>query len=392
VEDQDIDLNHKELAQFYARYFHYYNTLDASGQELFVNRSLQFISEKKISGAEGFAPDNRVKALVTASAIQLTLGLETWHLNYFNDIEIHPADFGMATGETKFKGRTDLGGNIKLSWKSFLHGYQIDDDNLNLGLHEFSHALRLNGIRGYAQDYFIENYFDKWISCAMDAFNDLRNQQPSIFRKYGSANINEFLSVCIEHYFESPEEIKESYPLLYYATGILLNQHSTSQATQLGIRNAFLLEQNQLLSGFKKQRLQSTFLAHWSFRLWIFVLAILIYAFSTSGAMSINIGLSLVFVLIFLWYEYVAVSMEFEGAEVRIKKGNGLFKNRMSRTAMISQLISIRTEEKEWSVIYYDPADRFFYKESVSPPKGVKPVFLLECRQNKIALFKEVRS
>lgn len=384
----DIDLDHKELERFYTNYFHYYTTLDKAARALFIGRCLEFVSQKTITGAEGFEPDNRVKAMIAASAVQLTLGLETWHLNYFNDIEIHPSDFDSASGRLRFEGETNLQGHIRLSWKSFIHGYQIDDDNLNLGLHEFSHALRFNSVRGFDQDYFVGHYFDKWMSCALDAFYDIRNKKESIFRKYGGENINEFLSVCIEHYFESPEEIKGKYPLLYYATGILLNQLPGQDRSRIGIRNDFLTEQNKLLTGFKTQKLQSRFLKHWTFKLWLFVLALLIYTFSLNVLSPINIGLSLVFILIFIWHDYVAVSFVFEGPEVHIHKGNGIFRNRKTRIAAVSQFISLRQNKDEWVFTYYDNSDSYFYSESATPPKDVNPFFLLDCRQNKIALLK----
>jgi len=92
----DIALNPSELEKFYTTYFRYFTTLDAAYRQVFTERSLQFISEKAITGAGGFVPDNRVKALIAASAVQLTLGLETWKLDYFDEIELHPSDFDNA--------------------------------------------------------------------------------------------------------------------------------------------------------------------------------------------------------------------------------------------------------------------------------------------------------
>lgn len=385
----DIELNHKDLEAFYKKYFRYYNTLSEANQGLFTERALQFISEKVISGAEDFKPDNRVRALVAASAIQLTLGLETWKLNYFQEIELYPSDFDNTGRDLKFSGETNLQGYIKLSWKSFIHGYQVPDDNLNLGLHEFSHALRFNGIKGFEQDYFIDNYFNKWMACAWDAFKDVQNKKDTIFRKYGGANINEFLSVCIEHYFESPAEIKEKYPLLYFATGILLNQEISANTSKTGIRDKFLQEQNKFLTGFSKQTLQSNFLKHWTFKLWIFVFAVWIYTGSSSGFLNpIALAFLALFLSVFFWYHYNAIKIEFEGKEILFEKGSSVFKRRKTWRLLSAQLISIKTEEEEWTFSYYDKSDSFFYEEKIYPPEGVSEPFLKECRQNKIAVLK----
>ncbi|MEO6301939.1 MAG: zinc-dependent peptidase, partial [Bacteroidia bacterium] len=238
------------MQKFYSNYFVYYNTLNAQYQRLFVKRCLHFISEKTIIGAEGFEADNRVKAIIAASAVQLTLGLETWSFNYFETIIIHPSDFNNAASGLKFRGETNLAGFIRLSWKGFISGYKIKDDNINLGLHEFTHALRFSAIKGDIQDYFVEHYFDKWLASAMEAYKDIKNDRATIFRKYGGTNINEFLSVCIEHYFESPEEIKKEYPNLYFCTAILLNQQTQNNTTQINIRENLLRESALLQKGF----------------------------------------------------------------------------------------------------------------------------------------------
>lgn len=118
-----------------------------------------------------------------------------------------------------------MGGFICFSWKAFQEGNAIPNDKVNLGLHEFAHALRFNGVRGDETDYFFENYFARWLACAYSEFKKLqRNPTGSIFRKYGGVNINEFFSVAVETFFEAPMEFKAYFPELYVHTSILLNQ------------------------------------------------------------------------------------------------------------------------------------------------------------------------
>ena len=122
------------------------------------------------------------------------------------------------------KGETNLGGFMCFSWKDFVAGNQSEDDKINLGLHEFGHALRFNGINGDDTDYFFEHYFKRWLACAAREFSRMRKGHPSILRKYGSVNINEFFSVVIETFFEKPLEFKTKLPELYNHTSIILNQ------------------------------------------------------------------------------------------------------------------------------------------------------------------------
>jgi hypothetical protein len=349
---------------------------------------MQFVAEKNIQGEGAFVAENRVKALVAASAVQLTLGLDTWQLSYFDEIILHPADFDSEQHALRFKGETNLQGYIRLSWRSFIKGYQVQDDNLNLGLHEFSHALILNGVRGNGQDYFVEHYFNKWLSCAAEAFEDTQKGTSSIFRAYGGTNINEFLSVCIEHYFESPEEIKERYPLLYYATGILLNQQIDKTEVNLHVRSVFFLEQNKLLPGMEKTELRSDFLKHWSFKLCGFVFVMCLYNSATQGFYSfINAALLFLLAAVLLWYQYSAVQLLFVGTQLKVIKGKFPFMGRKKIDLPLTQVIRVKENEGEWSIKYYNIHDTFFHEEKIYPPKGVIKPFTESCKQNKIALI-----
>lgn len=384
----DISLTPKALAGFYTRHFRYYLSLEERGKQRFILRCLSFIREKEIIGAGGFVADNRVKALVAASAVQLTLGLEVWQLSHFETIVIHPSDFDNASGELKYSGETNLRGYIRFSWKRFLSGYRIPDDNLNLGLHEFSHALWFNNARRQGQDHFIEQYVQKWKACAYEAFSDTRQNKPTIFRAYGGTNIEEFMSVCIEHYFESPGEIREQYPTLYYATGILLNQEPSADHTRLGVRERFFTEQAGVLPGFADTVLQSRFIYHWSFRLMICVLLLLGYSSVTGGIWQLrHLGLIAAALLLLSWYRYRALRLVFRGKEVIFESPSFLFRKTQQQRAPVSRLISLKAGRNTWRFIYYHH-DASFRRVEVHPAKGGKSSFLTRCSQNKIPLIR----
>lgn len=170
-----------------------------------------------------------MQTLIAAAAVQVTFGLDTWELSYFNQILVFPDEYKNPYTGNYHKGETNLGGFMCFSWKDFLEGNESNHDKINLGLHEFGHALRFNSIKGYDSDYFFENYFPKWAACASKEFSNLRNHQESIFRKYGSVNMNEFFSVAIETFFEQPVSFKIALPELYVQTSILLNQTFTDE-------------------------------------------------------------------------------------------------------------------------------------------------------------------
>jgi MtfA peptidase len=389
----DIQLNAGELHQFYASYFSYYNTLDNEWKTRFVSRCLQFISQKIITGAEGFVPDNKVKAIISASAVQLTLGLDPWNLDHFDTIIIHPSDFDNKQTGLKFKGETNLAGFIRLSWKSFISGYKVGDDNINLGLHEFTHALRFNAFRGSEQDYFVEHYFNRWLAAANEAYSDIRKKEETVFRKYGGTNINEFMSVCIEHFFESPEEIKAQYPFLYYSTAVLLNQYTNKGSTRVNVRAELFTEINKISSPVAECHLR-TDLKRTAFFMLLFVIAVpMLYTFYVSGITSgASIFLMGLCFLMYFRYDFNFISASIKQDSVSIKKGLFLFRNRFAITVQLSQLVSLRVAEDsigaDWELIYYNPVTDAFYSEMILSGKAPDKNFLREMWINKVAIFK----
>jgi Mlc titration factor MtfA (ptsG expression regulator) len=216
--------NQFDIKWFLAKNNPYYQKLNLSGKTLFIKRVENFIDLKVITGRQNFIVTPEVKITIAASAVQLTLGLDTWDLSYFKQILIYPDEYKNPQTSVMHKGETNLGGFMCFSWRDFVSGNQTQNDKINLGLHEFAHALRFNGINGSDTDYFFENYFKRWLACANIEFNKIRKGELSIFRKYGAVNINEFFSVLVETFFEAPLEFKKYFPELYIQTSILLNQ------------------------------------------------------------------------------------------------------------------------------------------------------------------------
>jgi Mlc titration factor MtfA (ptsG expression regulator) len=387
--EPDISLNHSVLDEFYRIYFGYYNTLDADVKTLFTRRVLEFISEKTIVGAEGFDVNNKVKAIVAACAVQLTLGLETWRLDYFEEIVIHPSDFDNKATGLKFSGETNLGGVIKLSWKKFIAGYKVTTDNLNLGLHEFTHALRFSGTEGRDQDYFVENYFNNWLASAYEAFYDIKNGNNTIFRKYGGTNITEFVSVCIEHYFESPQEIKDRYPLLYYSTAILLNQQTVNSKTTIGIKQQMLKEKNKLLPGTGKYGLMTSVLNTKIFFFNVLVFLALLYKGVNWGFLDeLGILLMLLLIILYLRLDFKTVILSVRNNYATVNHGLLIFRKRKKIEMPLTQVISINVlGTKSYEVLYYNDVDGYFYEEELRLVSGKTSEFLHELKLNKVAVL-----
>lgn len=228
---------HKELERSYL----YYQHLNPVLKQRFVERSAIFIAQKKFVARQGLDLTNSIRIIISACAIQVTFGLDSYTLNNFEYVVIYPDIYESPMTKQMHRGETNLNGFICLSWKHILEGIENPSDNYNLGLHEWTHALRFNSINYEETDYFFDGYINKWVAGAMPEFANLKNGKQSIFRRYGASNIHEFLSVCTEHFFESPDEFKLKAPDLFDQMCILFNQlPSKDGSTRIGVRNTLL--------------------------------------------------------------------------------------------------------------------------------------------------------
>ena len=113
---------------------------------------------------------------------------------------------------------------IVLSWEDVKKGIEIKDDNLNLAIHEFTHALNIHGLK--SSDNGATIFHDTYLEIIK------YTEQPKIkkklasstfFREYSKTNRFEFFAVILEHFFESPESFKEQFPDLYLKVKKMLN-------------------------------------------------------------------------------------------------------------------------------------------------------------------------
>ncbi len=386
ADTQDLLLNAPELDQFYSKYFSYFNMLRQAEKDRFLKRCIQFISEKEIRGAENFPMNNAVKAIVAASAVQLTLGLEIWNLSYFKKIIIHPSDFFNEKAGLQFSGETNTGGFIKLSWKKFIEGYKVQNDNLNLALHEFSHALHLNSSTFAGGDYFIKYFFPSWQASSLEAFQDLQSGKESIFRRYGKVNISEFLSVCVEHFFESPEQIKAHYPQLYYATSILLNQEVMTGEVRIDIRKEYFQVKASSLPGFDDCVLTTDFMQSRS----AIVALVLTVMFFIAASMNVSlmtliISFMVSLIIVFLYFDYRYRTVYIEGLEFTIQKGMLIYKKRDIERFSIAHLISVKWRNNKFSLLYYNIHNTFFHQEKLKIKKDAVSQLKAQLVHNKVA-------
>jgi Mlc titration factor MtfA (ptsG expression regulator) len=204
------------------RNFTYYTALSPAGKEKFVDRLFTFMLNKEFKGCEGLVVTEEMRVLISASAIQLTFGLSSYKLESLQIIFIFPDNFYLSSKSPKYKGAT-TGHFMYLSWKAFQEGYRTSDDNLNLGLHEMTHALKLTLYLGKRFDKLFAARMEYWEELVAEQFKKLSKTQ-TFLRSYSKANTEEFFAVCVEAFFESPEKFKRELPEIFQLLTFLLNQ------------------------------------------------------------------------------------------------------------------------------------------------------------------------
>jgi MtfA peptidase len=223
------------------RYFSYYNHLSHEGKLKFLNRVSEFISRKKFFGMEGLEVKDEMKVLISASAIQLTFGLEKYLLEFFTTIRIYPRYFYSKLLKAELKGGASEAGVLMLSWEDFLLGYRHPHDNYNLGLHEMAHVLKINVLKGKDFDEKFSFYLDEWLKIGDSEFKKLKKRdKKSLLREYGGTNQHEFFAVCIEHFFENPDDFKEELPDIFNHLCFLLNQDPRNVGQDYTLREDFI--------------------------------------------------------------------------------------------------------------------------------------------------------
>jgi Mlc titration factor MtfA (ptsG expression regulator) len=180
----------------------------------------------EISGRREFEVTRDMELLISATAVQLTFGWRKYYLSMFKRIFVFPTAYYNRFTKNFHKGETSPQGVVVLSWDSFEKGHSIPDDNLNLGIHEFAHALVIQ--RNKSPQYS-DPIFKRWVDKLSKMLENPRafkvlSEHP-YFRKYARANEMEFFAVATEAFFETPGEFKNALPNLYGLMCKMYNQN-----------------------------------------------------------------------------------------------------------------------------------------------------------------------
>lgn len=208
------------------KHFNFYNKLDPKYKLYFEHRVASFIKDKDFIGRDGCLITDEVKVMISATAVMLTFGFRDYYIGIISKIVIYPKAFFSNTNQALHKG--EFNPKLKtlvLSWEDFKIGLDIENDNLNLGIHELTHAIHINSMkeRDISSTIFSDSF--KELTQLMAEKPELRQKlvTSNYFRKYAFTNQFEFLAVIMETFIETPREFQTYFPEVYSKTKQMLN-------------------------------------------------------------------------------------------------------------------------------------------------------------------------
>ena len=215
----------KEQVAVIENEFSFYKKLSEKHKRQFRHRVATFISEKQFVGRDELVITDRMKVLIASVGCMLSFGRKNYEYGLIEFILVYPKEFYSAINDDYHKGEFNPREKaLVLSWKDFEEGYKITDDNLNLGIHEFMHAMQLEAKQSKDIDSgrFIKQFQNILMQLTDQKVKD-KLDETRYFRAYAFTNQYEFMAVLAEYFIESPLDFKKHFPKLYSHTQKLLN-------------------------------------------------------------------------------------------------------------------------------------------------------------------------
>ncbi len=204
--------------------FPVYKKLSNRQKQKLEYRILRFRKDKQFV-FNGLIPRQEDMALLlSATATMLTLGLKNYRIPAIERIIIYPDQYFSLINRQDHIGEYNPGlKTLVVSAHHVKQGFKIPNDNKNLGVHEFAHALSFNAIIESSSE---ARYFKKYIAKINLLFDDKifiqKLASSDYFRAYGRTNEHEFFAVLAENYVETPEQFQKEFPELYLLMGKIL--------------------------------------------------------------------------------------------------------------------------------------------------------------------------
>lgn len=207
--------------------FAFYRNLSLRKKRYFEHRVERFINHYKFIPQEGLDITDEMKVKIAATSVMLTFGMQKYIYKVFNAVILFPDIFPSKIDGIYHKGEFNPAARtITFSWKHFEEGIKYDSDNLNLGLHEFAHALHFDSLskkRPGSSAIIYKDGFNKILKYIESPANREKLISENYFRGYAYTNQYEFVAVLLEYFFETPQLFRQKLPELYTIVKRMIN-------------------------------------------------------------------------------------------------------------------------------------------------------------------------
>ncbi|MEZ4839517.1 zinc-dependent peptidase [Flavobacterium sp.] len=218
----------KEQLKIVEEKISFYNSLSDKKKKYFEHRLATFIENYQFITKENLFLTDEIKVLISATAIKLTFGMRKYLIDVFDKIIVYPEPYYSVSNDAWHKGEFNPRMKaIVFSWKDFLEGYEYHNDNLNLGLHEFAHAVHFHGLKSNDKSAILfTRSYNRIVEYTTQPIVAKKLVNSNYFRIYAFTNSFEFIAVLLEHFFETPNEFKKEFPELFEKVRKMINFQS----------------------------------------------------------------------------------------------------------------------------------------------------------------------
>lgn len=208
------------------REFSFYKQLSKPDQRRFRHRLSSTMKSIEFHARDGLELTETMPVLISSTIVMMTFGFRDYALPNLEHVVLYPGPYYSELGDDLHKGEySPLYKTLAFSWSDFQQGYDIANDNLNLGIHEFSHVLHIKCHFGTDISSQIYNDGVEALKNFLRAHEGLRQDliKTDYFRAYAFTNELEFLAVLIECFFETPQAFQREFPEIYTLVRRMLN-------------------------------------------------------------------------------------------------------------------------------------------------------------------------
>ncbi len=225
----------KEYHEILSNHSTYYQKLIPPLQKEFRLRLFYLLNILGFTSAQLPEVTREMRVVIGCAIIEITFGLKKYLPSRFTNVIVMPRRYMYPGYGQPFLGHIDYSRNtIYFSWEDVKHGFRVPDDAVNVALHEMAHVLEVeNSFSSLFNNFFGQVKWNDWAEVAFKKMQVIRAKQNYFLKSYGGINMTEMFAVCVETFFEQPEDFKVNLPVLYQTLVEMLHQDPTIEGNPL---------------------------------------------------------------------------------------------------------------------------------------------------------------